>query len=73
MKSIDVFKLSRDELYDLYGVELRDSGEVYDPVEDKMFTTLAAWKTYTESQEDDDLYGSFQKVGGRYAYDDYEY
>lgn len=70
MKSIDVFKLSRDELYELYGVELRDDGSVYDPIEDKLFTSLTTWKQYADDQEEDDHYRSFQKIGGRYAYDD---
>jgi hypothetical protein len=73
MKTSDIFKLSQNELYDLFGVELQEDGSVYDPIEDKTFATLAVWKSYADDQEQDDHYGSFQKFGGKYAYDDYEY
>lgn len=63
-------KLSTEELYEIYGVELNEDGTVFDTIERKKFKTLAAWMQHAEEQEREDQYGSFEKTGGRYSYDD---
>lgn len=68
MKQINIFKLSPTELNDLYGIELDDGGTVYDPIEDKEFDTLSAWKVYTDGIEHG--VASIQKFGGGRYYDD---
>ena len=68
MRTINVFKLSAAELYDLYGVELDDDGSVYDPVENKEFSSVATWKAYIDEQEGGGSH--IEKFGGRYSYDD---
>ena len=61
--------MSADELLDEFGIELRADKTVYDPVEDKVFRNLAAWKMYVDQQEESE-YGNFDKVGGSRYYDD---
>lgn len=64
----NIFKMDSDELYDAYGIELDEDGTVYDPVEDKEFTSLATWKAYADQQEQGAT--KFEKFGGRWGYDD---
>ncbi len=66
-----IFKLSAEELLDLYGIELREDKTVYDPVEDRVFKNIVAWDTFIKQQENDGNYGGTEKFGGgKYAYDD---
>lgn len=65
---LDVFKLSKEQLYDLYEVELEDDGSVYDIVEDRTFKSVAAWNTYMQQQERGGSH--IEKFGGRWGFDD---
>ena len=70
MRNKSALKLSKEELSDLYGIELHDDGTIFDPVENRKFKSLAAWLDFAEEQEQDDRYGSFEKTGGSRYYDD---
>lgn len=67
---VNIFKMSKDELLDVYGIELNADGTVFDPVENKTFKNLGAWKLHADQQEKEDMRGGVDKLGGRYAYDD---
>lgn len=43
----DIEHLTNDELKNFYGIEINDeTGQVYDPVEKKMFSNLAKWAAF---------------------------
>lgn len=65
-------KLSKDDLYDMYGIELNDDGSVFDPVENKSFVSMSAWQYFVKQQENDNMYGGMEKTNSRYVYDEYE-
>jgi hypothetical protein len=64
----NIFKMSSDELYDAYGIEVDEDGVVYDPVDDREFQSLAAWKLYADQQDQGSA--RFEKTGGGRYYDD---
>lgn len=66
----DVRTLPPQELTELYGIEISDDGSVFDPTENRRFEDVAEWAQYIASQDDDDNYSSFSKIGGRHAFDD---
>lgn len=68
----NLYKMSADELLDEFGIELRADKTVYDPVEDKVFRNVAAWKMYVDQQETSE-YGNFDKYAREHGYDDYDY
>lgn len=68
MKHINIFKMSSDELYDAYGIEVYEDGTVYDPLEEMDFDTLSAWKVYIDGTEQG--VASIQKFGGGRYWDD---
>lgn len=70
MKTINVLKLSVEELQETFGIEVDEDGTVYDPVEDRSFATIIAWKYFTDQQEQDEMRGGKEYFGGRYGYDD---
>lgn len=63
----DVNQMDESELYDLYGIELMGSGEVYDTLEHKTFQSLSDWAIFTTNQDD---VGSIQRFGGKDWFDD---
>lgn len=70
MRNKTALTLTKDELNDLYGIELREDGTVFDPVENRKFKTLTAWLEFIEEHEQDEMYGSFEKRGSSKYYDD---
>lgn len=38
--------MQKEEVEQLFGIELRDHGQVFDPVENKNFKTLEEWATF---------------------------
>ena len=51
-----------DELIDDYGVELLETGEIYDSVDDRLYHTIVEWAESITAQDDEEfLYGSKNK------------
>ena len=51
-----------DELIDDYGVELLETGEIYDSVDDRLYHTIVEWAESITAQDDGEfLYGSKNK------------
>ncbi len=65
----NLYKMSADELLEEFGIELRADKTVYDPIEDKVFRNLGAWKLYVDQQEESE-HGGFEHTGGGRYYDD---
>ena len=70
MRNKTAIALTKDELNDLYGIELHEDGSVFDPVENRKFKTVIAWLEFVNEREHDDMYGSFEKRGNSKHYDD---
>lgn len=56
----EIKRLSKDEIYQIYGIILNEDGSVYDELEEETFPNLSDWlKFYVEESEEDeysDLY-----------------
>jgi hypothetical protein len=66
----DVAALPPQDLIQLYGIEIAEDGTVYDPTENQKFKSLAEWAEFVAVTDDENNYGSFNKIGGRHAFDD---
>ena len=66
----DVKAMSKEELINLYGIDIEDDGRVFDSTENRYFDSLTAWAIYMAEQENDDMYGSFTKIGHKGRFDD---
>lgn len=66
----DVRTLSRQELIDLYGIEIAEDGTVFDPTENQKFKSLTEWASFIDERDDENNYGSFSKIGGKQYFDD---
>jgi len=64
----DVREMTKEELQDLYGITINEDGSVSDPTEGKQFPSLNDWAAYMA--ELDYSYRSFEKIGGKYHFDD---
>lgn len=66
----DVQRLGKEQLIELYGIEVSEDGTVFDPTENRKFDDLKEWAMYIGEQDDDDNYGTFSKITSPPAYDD---
>lgn len=62
--------MSKQDLEDLYGIEISDDGSVYDLCEMKSFESLREWAAFMVEQEEEENYSSFQKVNHKRHFDD---
>jgi len=66
----DVRNMPKQDLEELYGLEIRDDGTVYDLAEFTEFASLQKWATFFAEQQEDENYSTFTKIGGKHAFDD---
>lgn len=60
---------SKEQVQDLYGIEIRPGGVVYDFAYDMEFDDLAAWITFNNEQDDAEYEERF--THGKYSDEDY--
>jgi len=48
----EVNRLPEDEVKSLYGIELLETGKVFDPTYDKTFESVSEWAAFNVEQDD---------------------
>lgn len=65
----DIKVMSKPQLEEQYGIEFQQgSKQVWDPVENKMFTDLTEWATFVVEQDDD--FDTFHTKATKGSWDD---
>ena len=63
----EVQRLSDDEIQNLYGIEIRDKGVIFDPTYDMTFTSIGEWAEFNVEQDHVEYSEDFH---GYYDYDE---
>lgn len=48
----EINRLSKDEVYDIYGIELLEDGRVFDPTYNKTFESVSEWAEFNIEQDE---------------------
>lgn len=66
----DLQALTNAELEELYFIEILETGEVWDPVEGRKFSSLEEWASFAD--DDDAGAGGFTKMSHKHHLSDYD-
>ena len=65
----DIQTLSKEELENLYGIQINEDGSVFDPVTNKSYDTIQLWAGDQEEEDDWEMYTHRPSRGGRFSDD----
>lgn len=66
----DVRRMSKEDAYQIHGIEIRTDGSVYDSTDDRRFRNLNEWASYVISLEGDEWEDEYDRHSNKW--EDYE-